>query len=268
MLGERVLDEIRRYAEAKESIRAVVLTGSWARGEATEQSDVDVFLVTAEERETVFSGLAAALSDVQEILAPIPEKRVFFLGEAYLKAEVTVIPDIAEMEGLYRASRIRDPSRSVPVDKDGTARTIVAGWCFDGRETDLSSLTARTVEEYLEGFELASRYAGRGDAYRFYHTYNEALAAYAALLVLKQGTTAHIDLPRSLVEGMDPEGREAFLTLAGSLDLSDAPRLLHDLAAAFEDAYAGVYAAVPGLPRAPETVALCTGRVLRRDRMT
>lgn len=266
MFGERVLDEIRRYAESKESIRAMVLTGSWARGEATEQSDVDVFLVTAEERETVFSGLADALTGVQDVLAPIPEKRVFFLGDRYLKAEVTVIPTLAEMEGLYRASRVRDPSRSVPIDKEGTARATVAGWCFDGRETDLPTQIARTVEEFLEGFELASRYAGRGDTYRFYHTYNEALAAYAALLVLKQGSAAHIDLPRSLAEGMDPAERVAFRTLAGSLDLADAPRLLQGLAAAFEDAYADVYAAFPGLPRAPETVARCAGGVLHRDR--
>jgi predicted nucleotidyltransferase len=267
MFGERVLDEIRRYAESKESIRAMVLTGSWARGEATEQSDVDVFLVTAEERETVFSDLATALTGVQDVLAPIPEKRVFFLGDGYLKAEVTVIATLAEMEELYRASRVWDTSRSVPVDKDGTARATVAGWCFDGREADLSSQIGRTVEEFLEGFELASRYAGRGDAYRFYHTYNEALAAYAALLVLKQGSAAHIDLPRSLVEAMGPAGREAFLTLAGSLDLSDAPHLLQRLAAAFEDAYGVVYAAVPGLPRAPETISRCRGRVLRRDRI-
>lgn len=268
MFGEKVLNRIRKFVESKESIRAMVLTGSWARGEATEQSDVDVFLVTAEERETVFSDLAAALTGVQDVLAPIPEKRVFFLGDEYLKAEVTVISDIGEMEGLYRASRVRDPSRSVPVDKDGTARATVAGWCFDGRETDLSSLIAATAEEFLEGIELASRYAGRGDAYRFYHTYNEALAAYAALLVLKQGSAAHIDLPRGLVEGMDQAGREAFLTLAGSLDLSDAPGLLRDLATAFGETYAGVYTAVTGLPRAPETIARCTGRFLQRDRMT
>ncbi|WP_298669839.1 nucleotidyltransferase domain-containing protein [uncultured Methanofollis sp.] len=267
MFGERVLAEIRRYAESEESIRAMVLTGSWARGEATEQSDVDVFLVAAKEREDVFSGLATALTGVQDVLAPIPEKRVFFLGERYLKAEVTVIADIGEMEELYRASRVRDPSHSVPVDKDGTVRATVAGWCFNGRETDLSSLTAVNVEAFLEGFELASRYAGRGDAYRFYHTYNEALAAYAALLVLKQGSAAHIDLPRGLVEGMDHAGGEAFRSLAGSLDLSEAPRLLQRLAAAFEDAYGVVYAAVPGLPRASETISRCTGRILRRDRM-
>lgn len=267
MFGERVLKEIERFAEEKESVRAMVLTGSWARGEATEQSDVDVFLVAAEERDAVFSDLAAALPEVRAVLAPIPEKRVFLIGDACLKAEVTVIPDVEEMEGLYRASRVCDPGRSVPVDKDGTAGAVVAGWCFDGRETDQVPLIAGAVEEFLEGLELASRYARRGDAYRFYYTYNEALAAYATLLTLKAGSSAHLDLPRSLVEGMDDADRENFLALAGSLEPADAPLLLGSLAAAFAEAYAAVHARHPGLQRTPEEVETIARLILERDGM-
>lgn len=267
MFGERVLQEIEGFAGEKESVRAMVLTGSWARGEATEQSDVDVFLVAAAERDEVFSDLAADLSEVRAVLAPIPEKRVFLIGGACLKAEVTVIPDVAEMEELYRASRVRDPCRSVPVDKDGTVRAIVAGWCFDGRETDQIPLIAGTVEAFLEGLELASRYARRGDAYRFYYTYNEALAAYAALLTLKRGSSAHLDLPRSLVEGMDEDGRKDFRALAGSLNPADAPGLLRDLVAAFVEAYATVHARHPDLRRTPEEVRAVARMVLERDGM-
>lgn len=268
MFGERVLQEIERFAWEREGVRAMVLTGSWARGEATEQSDVDVFLVAAEERDAVFSDLAAALSEVRAVLAPIPEKRVFLIGDACLKAEVTVIPDVAEMEGLYRASRVCDPCRSVPVDKDGTVDAVVAGWCFDGRETDQVPLIAGAVEEFLEGLELASRYAKRGDAYRFYYTYNEALAAYAALLTLKTGSSAHLDLPRSLVEGMDEDGKKDFRTLAGSLDPADAPGLLGNLVAAFVEAYAAVHARHPAPRRTPEEVWAVARMVLERGRMT
>ena len=44
---EKILKEIKRYLEEKygDKIKKVILYGSYARGEATEDSDVDVLVV-------------------------------------------------------------------------------------------------------------------------------------------------------------------------------------------------------------------------------
>jgi len=51
---ERILKEIKRYLKERygEKIRKVILYGSYARGEATEDSDVDVMVVISDDLNT------------------------------------------------------------------------------------------------------------------------------------------------------------------------------------------------------------------------
>lgn len=58
-------------------------------------------------------------------------------------------------------------------------------------------------ETFPEAFELASRYAGRNDAYRFYFTYNIALSHYARSLQLQKGTDAYLYTPGGLIDAMN-----------------------------------------------------------------
>ncbi|WP_220681080.1 nucleotidyltransferase domain-containing protein [Methanofollis formosanus] len=262
--GTIVLEEVRGFAGSHKDVRGMVLTGSWARGEETEQSDLDLFLIARTDPDTLLHDLADAM-DAREVIRSKPEKGVFFLGDTYLKADITVVSDTSEIEKMYRGSRITDPSRSVLVDKDGTVRAAVSTWIRPPEIPDLMPEIAKVTESFMEMFELASRYAAQNDAYRFYFTYNIALARYAALLQLQKGNDAYLYTPRSLLEEMDAEGQRAFRNLAASLDLKDAAELLERLSKAFVRAYRHLHSRHPNLPRETKEIYFFLTAIRRRD---
>lgn len=75
---ERILKEIKRYLKEKygEKIKKVILYGSYARGDATEDSDVDVMIVISDDLDNseVLNYLIPLLSkfmDLGEVVVPI-----------------------------------------------------------------------------------------------------------------------------------------------------------------------------------------------------
>ena len=76
---EKILKEIKRYLEGKygDKVKKVILYGSYARGEATEDSDVDVLVVVDDSLNEW---------DVLDYLAPLLGK---FMDDGFV---VTAIP--------------------------------------------------------------------------------------------------------------------------------------------------------------------------------
>ncbi len=71
---EKILKEIKRYLEEKygDKIKKVILYGSYARGEATEDSDVDVLVVVSDDLDP---------DDVEEYLVPLIGNFLAYWGE-------------------------------------------------------------------------------------------------------------------------------------------------------------------------------------------
>ena len=71
---EKILKEIKRYLKDRygNKIKKVILYGSYARGEATEDSDVDVLIVVSDDLDP---------DEVEEYLAPLIGNFLAYWGE-------------------------------------------------------------------------------------------------------------------------------------------------------------------------------------------
>lgn len=266
MQGKKIIEDIRDFTLARKDISGMILTGSWARGEATERSDVDTFLITNTKPEIVFQDLAETLGDmVVEIISSSVHKRIFFVGPNYLKIDISVYPDIAATELLFRGSRITDISRAVILDRDGLLQKTVKEWVLPDNTPDFLPLITEMTEGFMDMFELASRYSFQNDAYRFYFTYNIALARYTGLLQLQKKSDAYLYTPRSLLEEMDETDQKRFRCLAGSLDVKNAELLLENISDDFLNVYQDLFSHYPRLPREPETIVQFLMAIRNRD---
>lgn len=118
---ERVLDEVSRWAEAEENVRAVVVTGSVARGEHDPISDIDVELYLRDTnrlltRDAWYHRFGDVLV-VEALENPgwVPTRLVYYVDA---KIDFAII-DAASLPG----TTYRGPYRVV-VDKDGLARDL------------------------------------------------------------------------------------------------------------------------------------------------
>ena len=90
---ERILNEIKRYLEERygEGIRKVILYGSHARGEATEDSDVDVMVVVSDDLDP---------KEVRRSLEPL-------IGEFYVRdLEIVTVFPVRESDFEHKQSDI------------------------------------------------------------------------------------------------------------------------------------------------------------------
>ena len=88
---EKILKEIKRYLEEKygDGIRKVILYGSYARGEATEDSDVDVMVVVSDDLDP---------KEVRRSLEPL-------IGEFYVKdLEIVTVFPVRESDFEHKQS--------------------------------------------------------------------------------------------------------------------------------------------------------------------
>ncbi|PWU17193.1 MAG: hypothetical protein C5B48_16295 [Candidatus Rokuibacteriota bacterium] len=130
-VAEKFLERLRRWADAREEIRAVVVVGSFARGEARPDSDVDVVLLASEPSvyisdTTWVSTFGSAKAISCERYGRVTAVRVFYGGG--LEVEFGIAPaDWASAPvdpGTEEVSRHRI---LVLLDRDGDVTALRSG---------------------------------------------------------------------------------------------------------------------------------------------
>jgi predicted nucleotidyltransferase len=106
---EDLLDAVRRWAAERPDLRAVALVGSWARGGARADSDVDVVLLTADPAaylrdETWLVALGATEVVRTRRWGPVTERRAAMVGGLEVEFGVTS-PDWASTNPVDAGTR-------------------------------------------------------------------------------------------------------------------------------------------------------------------
>lgn len=129
-LEQRVLEPVRRWASAREDLRAVLLVGSYARGAARPGSDVDLVVLVDDPDAAVRDGtLAAALGAVErpalERWGPITALRAFCADGLELELDFGRAGWVTDVPLDAGTARVLGDGARVIVDRLGGLATIV-----------------------------------------------------------------------------------------------------------------------------------------------
>ncbi|MCE9635764.1 MAG: tyrosine-protein phosphatase [Planctomycetes bacterium] len=234
----QLADDVRRWAEGEDAVRAVLWYGTLALGRSSPHSDVDAAVVHRGTASDVVASLQRFLGDRVREVAFIASRgeAAIWVDEALTKIDLRTAGSPDDLVSMATSPDVPAPRFVVVLDKDGSCGEIAEAAAAQ-LPRDLGALVNEEIEKFLVAFEAASNAHRRSDGYRFYFEYNLALHRLARLVELARGGDAYLFLPRMLLSGrMRRDEQERFRALHGELYLPEAAALKQRLVDAFLDA--------------------------------
>ncbi len=216
----KFLEKLRPGLEQTPGVKAAFVFGSYARGEATQQSDLDVALWV----ETRFDPQAAAKtwrSALGVFAVPVETKSKIALFAPELRIEIAYSHRLEDFARDYIGSEIPSPEGTVVFDRTSEVlpflRSLNPEIRMDGKDKDVID----AVQKFVYNFECASSYHRRSDAYRFYYTYNIALNEAVRLDYWAHGWKKFSYLPKRINVLYSLDELQRFYELNGTLFLRE-----------------------------------------------
>lgn len=226
----KFLNKLRPVLELTPGAKSAFVFGSYARNEATQQSDLDLALWV----ETSFDPQAAAKfwqTTLGVFALTIESKSKIALYDPDLRIEIIYSARLSDFEREYLGSEIPSPDSVVLFDPTGETLPFLLSLSPQNRMDGKDSEVMDAVRKFVYNFESASSYHRRSDAYRFYYTYNIALNEAVRLDYWAHGLRKHSYLPKRINVQYPPEEINRLYKLNGTIYLREAnakKRLLLD----------------------------------------
>jgi predicted nucleotidyltransferase len=223
VLAEAVLD----WARGKKYVRALFSYGSYARGEHTPSSDLDLCLLLKPGRVAAkLDSLYASLPADVKWRCDTNGKSVAYLGENMVKLDMIVANTPAAFAWLIDHPDIAEPRLSLLHAKGaGFSRELRAASRPLNR--DSLALVEEEALKFFTYFEACSRSQRRSDSYQYYFQYNLALGSLTRIfhILESKDTPRYLFCPKSAFSNFGgkrvEEGKE-WIALAGTLYLPEA----------------------------------------------
>ncbi|MGM0582798.1 MAG: tyrosine-protein phosphatase [Bacteroidota bacterium] len=230
MIQYKIINQFTETAKTIKGIDIVILYGSFAGKQASQNSDIDIAIVT----NTTFDALklSSALKEsfcnfgVLDILhIELRNKVVIYFRESP-KLEIAVHNSLIELQRNYLGSEIRteDIDDTILYDNTGLAFEVLTDFTKKKKNGKRPIAVGHLVQKFIYEFESCSKMHSRGDGYQFHFFYNIALHIATQLRYLAEGNSKYYFLPKNLTANIivDKKEQEEFYNLAGSCYLPQA----------------------------------------------
>lgn len=234
----QIITALKNFFPIEKGINSAILYGSFARGEANPNSDIDIqLLVNKSFDSNRFMQNLKELSDfsvlrVQEV--KLRNKIVVYLKDLP-KIELAVHKKVEELERNYLGSEIKDIEASILFQREEFKTDLVAHFkklIQNKKEAKINqqAYISDLIDKFVYEFENCSTMHKRSDGYQFYFFYNIALNVVVQLKQLAMGDDRFNFFPKRIIPQLpDDTARENFYALSGSLFLPNANKIKRNL---------------------------------------
>ena len=234
MNHQEALKALKDYAKVSENVVSVFIIGSYARGAPNSQSDLDAIIVSEADPELIFHQIKQRLSEqISYELRESSKKHILFLGEEYLKLDLTIVRDPSEAETYYKTSKIIDTGRSIIVDKTNTLEATLQKWNNEPKTATVQLINDEN-DKFLVSYDATQSAIGSGDAFQAYFQYNLSLTRLIRLIQLERGDSSYLYAPKNFLESLPSDRSKRVSKLSASLDLDELRQRSILLASEFE----------------------------------
>jgi predicted nucleotidyltransferase len=215
------------WARGKHYVNAVFCYGSYARGEHTPSSDLDLCLLLKPGRsEARLNSLYESLPAKVKWRSDMEGKSVAYLGENLVKVDMIVASSADVFAWLVDHPDIAAPRLSLLYSRDQAFRRQLRA-ASRPLKRDSLGLIETEVTKFFTYFEACSRSHRRSDSYQFYFNYNLALGSLTRIfhVLESKSTPRYLFCPKNVFSNFGgprvEEGKE-WTALAGTLYLPEA----------------------------------------------
>lgn len=229
MIHLKSIQKIKPLLPSIEGVDAAVLYGSYARNEASVNSDLDIQLLVNKKFQTqsfikdidlLFCG-----ENVLRILDIATRRKLVVYFKSMPKIEISIAYSIEEIKRNYVGSEITNPQGTILFKRNSDTTKL-----NEQLNAFLSTTEMREyqnvddlIEKFLYEFESCSTMHRRSDGYQFYFFYNIALHVVFQLHNLSKGITKYNFLPKYILAGSLQSNKQSEVyQLNGTMYLPDA----------------------------------------------
>jgi len=201
-----IIQILSTYIEKKETIKSMLLIGSFGRNTPKPNSDIDIQLVVNERLE--MSLLMVELNELfkEEVKFSFfmkhKNKVTLFLNDELLKVELFAYQNNTELNQLFLGSEIENVKHSIVFDKTGTLNDYLTSIFQDKKRKEIEN-TKETVlihiDNFINRFEGLSNAHSKSDGYKFGTILNNALNSLVRLIYLCEGKRAFEYMPKNFL---------------------------------------------------------------------
>lgn len=231
MIHNEFIQKLKRLAPEIMGVRALFLIGSCARGTHTANSDIDLQLLVNNlfDQAQLKQLLVRDFSTYSAIIHPCKIRgKLTIYFEEYPKIDFSIYTQVSDLDRNYIGSELKDLESSVlyvcPEEQVSITNHLQELINLGTPQTEQQK-SEELIERFVYEYENASTMHKRSDAYQFYFFYNIALQCTVQLASIARKEMSFNFLPKKFLTQMRREEQKQFITLTGTLLLSDANTL-------------------------------------------
>jgi len=231
MMHEIFIQRLKSLAPEIIGLRAMLLIGSCARGTHTANSDIDLQLLVNNlfDQAQLKQLLVRDFSTYSAIIRPCKIRgKLTIYFEEYPKIDFSIYTQVSDLDRNYIGSELKDLESSVlyvcPEEQVSITNHLQELINLGTPQTEQQK-SEELIERFVYEYENASTMHKRSDAYQFYFFYNIALQCTVQLASIARKEMSFNFLPKKFLTQMRREEQKQFITLTGTLLLSDANTL-------------------------------------------
>lgn len=270
-------NDLTQWARRDPAVRALMWYGSFARGDWSVGSDLDVLVLhdSCASHEEVVTSLLSSLGGRARFVSRAGSRReaAIWVDAVMTKVDLHLGTEHEHFAWITESPDIAPPRVIAAVDKRDECGDMVAR-AAKPIHRDITSLAAEEIEKFLIGFEACSAAHRRSDGYQFYFHYNLALHRLARLVELSRGRSpaaggalgpAFLFLPKLLLSRrMSLDEQRRWRAMKGTLYLPEANASKREIAAVFLTIVQELSRQV-SLRRNPAELQSFLNAIIRRD---
>lgn len=198
----KIIKDTNKLFKSFENIQSCILIGSFGRGIANPNSDIDYQLLVDNffNHEKFILFLKEQFKEALKYYLYIESenKYFFYFYENYIKLEIFICYELKHLDKYYLGSEIREIEKSMIFDKTNQVKLHLEKITNDKniqKEQLLKEKITALITKFQHYFEKASSCHAKGDGYKFNVLFNGTLNSLVRIIYLCEGKTEHEYMP-------------------------------------------------------------------------
>ncbi len=202
--AKTVLNTIESNADNSKNVIGLSFLGSFARGDASYYSDIDLVAVVSDhhDEDDALNELTRGMDFT--MLTRKDSKAVLYNFNEGQKLELTIVKEreLGKVEKLFRGSRINSLETAIIIDKNGSLKAKFSDWQMPLGLKPSGSEVNEEARSFLYYYESMNVPLSRGDTYRAYFIYSLMYFKLAALMSVYLGNGDFLYNPPFLINSL------------------------------------------------------------------